>query len=195
MCGGQVRAFNVEFDDGGGEWRGATDAPDLPNHSEQAEMLLAGGFAECRFVANVYDSLDWTINEAVSRPALVAIFAAHVPGQLLTVTFDEPNNPPKTFQFEPDTFSNDWHKAEALVQQHHLSMNNIITNSINRINNPAFWQEVIQVARCFLMRPPRILIWQYGYDQRIDPHKRQYMIGPIEDRLRKKLGVQVDQQP
>src|SRR5947209_369957 len=119
-CNGHVNAMNVEYEDATREWRGATDADPLPNHSEQAEMMLAGGFGEARYVANVYGPILWEIHEAVSRPALIGAFAAPVPGAQVLITFAGPNNANKVIPFDLDTFSNDWHRAVPFFQQHNL---------------------------------------------------------------------------
>lgn len=187
--GGNVRAMSVVYDDASKEWQGAVDADPLPNHTQQAEMLLAGGFGECRYVGNVYDRSNWTIHEAISRPALTTAFNAMPPIGLAPITFTEPTGSQRTFDFDLDTFSNDWHRATQLSQQHGFNFQDTVRDAINRVNDAAFWSEVIQVARVFLLRPPRILEWRYGYDHLIEPGKNQYRIDQISEKVKKNLGV------
>lgn len=191
LFGGQVDAIQVGYEDATRQWQGCTIADPLPNHSEQVTMLLAGGFAEARYLANVYDSIDWLIDEAVTRPAVVAGFGPPISPQV-TVTYTDPNQvaPAKTVEVDIDIFSNDYHKATALAVQHGLNMNALVTSAIQKINDQTCWTEIIRLANRFLLCPPRILLWQLGPDKQglVDAVLRpQYLIAHAEKKAKEGL--------
>ena len=184
--GGDVRAIQVQFDDGTSEWKGATDATGLAP-AEQAAMHLAGGLAEARYSANVYDMSNWLIDDAISGPALIAQLSAMPMPQFVTCAFRDGIGGQKQLQFNTDIFSNDWHLAAQLAQQHALNINPVFGNSIARINDNKLWGVIVDVAKTFFLRPPRFLGWQYGYDN--DVEKQKYKIGPIRDNVKQALGL------
>jgi hypothetical protein len=186
--GGTVVGVEIAYDDATTEWQGMTVDQGLPNDSAKIEVWLAGGLGEALYVANVYDSVLWRLEEPLTNAALLAPVAG--PFALINITFADPAGAAKVIQFDRDTFSNDLHRAQQLAQQQVLALPGLLTNTINRLNTPAVWDQIVHLASRFLLCPPRILTWRYGIDAQIDPDKAKYRIAPLEAAAKQALGIQ-----
>jgi hypothetical protein len=174
--GGIVTEAAVAYDDATAEW-GGWSTPTGLSPEAQVACLVAGGIGESLYVANVYDPHTWLIDEAQTVALLRTDPAG--PTTPFTMLFSRTSGETKQLVINRDAFSNDLHRARELTSKHECAIDLSVAIAVRHLNDSSTWASVTEVAKKFLLRPPRMLLWTYTSESPADARMKGWSVDSL----------------